>query len=74
MRERFETRVRPPFAARVLPLAEVYAELMANARRRGDAIGRSDGHIATAKAAGKSVATRDSAFRATGVPVINPWE
>ncbi|WP_174552876.1 hypothetical protein [Nocardia harenae] len=48
---------------------------MATARADGVAIGRYDGYIAaTAKAAGMSVATRDSAFRATGVPVINPWE
>lgn len=79
MLERFETRVLPLFAARVLPFdlacSEAYAELMAAARADGIAIGRSDGYIAaTAKAAGMSMATRHSAFRATGVPVINPWE
>ncbi|MEV0358689.1 PIN domain-containing protein [Nocardia sp. NPDC050697] len=79
MRERFETRVLPLFAARVLPFdlasSRAYAELMATARADGIAIGRSDGYIAaTAKAAGMSVATRDSAFRATGVPVLDPWE
>lgn len=79
MRERFETRIMPLFAGRVLPFgladAAEYADLMATARAAGIAIGRSDGYIAaTAKAAGMSVATRDSAFHASGVTVIDPWE
>jgi toxin FitB len=79
MGDRFETRIMPLFAKRVLPFdvaeAAAYAELMAAARAMGIAIGRSDGYIAaTAKAAGMSIATRDGAFRATGVHVIDPWE
>lgn len=79
MRQRFETRILPLFAGRVLRFdladADAYAELMAATRAAGITIGRSDGYIAaTARAAGMSVATRDAAFRATGVPVIDPWQ
>lgn len=79
MRERFETRILPLFTGRVLAFdladADAYAELMATARAAGITIGRSDGYIAAAAtAAGMSIATRDTAFEATGVPVINPWK
>lgn len=79
MLERFETRILPLFAGRVLAFdtadAQAYAELMAAARAAGITIGRSDGYIAAAaKAAGMSIATRGTAFEATGVPVINPWQ
>lgn len=79
MRERFETRILPLFTGRVLafdlPDADAYSELMATARAAGITIGRSDGYIAAAaKTAGMSIATRDTAFKATGVPVINPWQ
>ncbi|MGW4636052.1 hypothetical protein [Nocardia sp. NPDC004415] len=70
---------RQLFAGRVLPFgladAAAYADRMAAARVAGIAIGGSDGYVAaTAKAAGMYVATRDSAFRAPGITVIDPWE
>ncbi|MGW5219614.1 PIN domain-containing protein [Nocardia sp. NPDC004085] len=79
LRDKFETRVLPLFAGRVLAFdittSAVYAELMAAARATGAAIGTAEGYIAaTASAARMAVATRDTApFRATGVPVIDPW-
>ncbi|MGQ4617693.1 PIN domain-containing protein [Nocardia sp. R7R-8] len=79
LRDRFETRVLPLFAGRVLAFdvtaSAVYAELMAAARAIGGAIGTADGYIAaTAGAARMAVATRDTApFTAAGVPVIDPW-
>ena len=67
------------FGPRLLPFdaaaAEVYAQLVSDARARGLAIGVSDGMIAAiAKHHGLMVATRDIApFEAAGVPVVNPW-
>jgi toxin FitB len=74
-----ETRVLRLFAGRVLPFdlgcTQAYAELLAKARASGLAIASADGYIAAIAAAhGFAVATRDpSAFKAAGVPVINPW-
>ncbi|MEU2122849.1 type II toxin-antitoxin system VapC family toxin [Nocardia niwae] len=79
LRDRFEARVLPLFAERVLAFdltaSAQYAELVATARATGAAIGTADGYIAAiAGAARMAVATRDTApFRAAGVSVINPW-
>lgn len=78
--DRLEREVLPAFAGRVLTFdldaAQAYAELMARARARGQAIGGADGYIAaTAAVHGLAVATRDTRpFEAAGLAVINPWE
>lgn len=77
--ERLEHAVLPAFAGRVLAFdldtSKTYADLMAQARTEGKAIGKADGYIAaTAAAHGFMVATRDiSPFQAGGLEVINPW-
>ena len=77
---RLEGEVLPAFTARVLPFdldaTQAYADLMAEARTEGKAVGKADGYIAAiAKARGFTVATRDiHPFLAAGVAVINPWE
>ena len=55
--------------------AEVYARIVAQARRRGHPISVADAQIAAIATSRQfAVATRDEApFRAAGVPVINPW-
>lgn len=79
LHERLETQVIPAFAGRVLtfdlPAAQAYANLMANARNAGLAIGMADGYIAAiATVNGMTVATRDKdPFIAAGVSVIDPW-
>ena len=78
--DRLERDVLSVFTGRVLPFdldaSQAYAELMANAKTTGRAIGKADGYIAaTAVARGLIVATRDtSPFEAAGLNVINPWE
>lgn len=78
--ERLEAEVLPAFTSRVLPFdldaSKAYADLMAQAKAAGKAIGRADGYIAaTAAARGLMVATRDtSPFEAAGLNIINPWE
>jgi predicted nucleic acid-binding protein len=78
--ERLEKEVIPTFAGRVLPFdlgaSQAYADLMAQARAAGKAIGKADGYIAaTASACGLMVATRDiSPFESAGLKVVNPWE
>jgi toxin FitB len=78
--ERLEGEVLPAFMGRVLPFdleaSKAYADLMAQAKAVGRAIGRADGYIAaTAAARGLMVATRDtSPFEAAGLTIINPWE
>ncbi len=68
------------FDGRVLPFdieaARRYADLAVNARKTGKGFPTPDGYIAAIAAArGFAVATRDdSAFRAGGVPVIDPWK
>lgn len=77
---RLEEEVLPAFMGRVLPFdldaSQAYADLMAQARTAGKAIGRADGYIAaTAAAHSLMIATRDtSPFEAAGLIVINPWE
>jgi len=77
---RLEQQVLPHFAGRVLPFdlhtSQIYADLMAQARTTGKAIGKEDGYIAASAAAqGFVVATRDTRpFLAAGLPVINPWQ
>ncbi|WP_081162408.1 type II toxin-antitoxin system VapC family toxin [Ensifer aridi] len=77
---RLEGEVLPALAGRVLPFdldaSRSYADLMAQAKTSGKAIGKADGYIAaTAVAHGFMVATRDtSPFEATGLDIINPWE
>ncbi len=58
-----------------LRAAEVYARIVAQARRRGHPIAMADAQIAAIAASRQFVvATRDDApFKAAGVPVINPW-
>src|SRR5262245_55305 len=79
LHERLERDVLPLFAGRVLPFdlagSQVYADLMAQARAVGEAIGKADGYIAaTAAIRGLMVATRDTGpFEAAGVNVVNPW-
>ncbi|WP_280462732.1 type II toxin-antitoxin system VapC family toxin [Nocardia carnea] len=77
--EQLEDRILPLFTDRILPYdldaTTQYAHLMSTARAAGLAIAPADGMIAaTAAAAGFTIATRDTAFEATGVPVINPWQ
>ncbi|HEY1856365.1 type II toxin-antitoxin system VapC family toxin [Acidocella sp.] len=78
--DRFERDVLPLFAGRVVPFdldaSQAYADLMAQAKAAGHAIGNADGYIAaTAASRGFMVATRDaSPFAAAGLNVVNPWE
>lgn len=78
--ERLEKEVLPAFASRILPFdldaSQAYADLMAQARAAGKAIGMADGYIAaTAAAHGLMIATRDTGpFEAAGLNIINPWE
>ncbi len=79
LRSRLEEEVLPLFEGRVLPFdlaaSEAFATLMAAARAKGEAIGKTDGFIAAIAAAnGFAVATRDtSPFTAAGMIVIDPW-
>ena len=67
------------FGARILPFdarcAVIYAEIVSQACRRGNAIRTQDGQIAaTAKTSALAVATRDRRpFEAAGLKVIDPW-
>jgi predicted nucleic acid-binding protein len=78
--DRLERDVVPAFNGRVLPFdldaSQAYADLLAQARAAGKAIGKADGYIAaTAAAHGLMVATRDtSPFEAAGLDIVNPWE
>ena len=78
--ERLEREVLPAFTSRVLPFdldaSQAYAELMAQARAAGKAIGKADGYIAASAAArGFTIATRDTdPFKAAGLNTIDPWE
>lgn len=75
----FEDGIRPMFAGRVLDFDEsasiAYAELRADARRRGVALGNVDAFIAAiAHSRGFIVATRDtSPFEGVGLRVIDPF-
>lgn len=67
------------FEGRILPFntaaARRYADLAVAARHSGQGFPTPDGYIAAiATAHGFAVATRDaSAFKAAGVPIIDPW-
>ena len=67
------------FAGRILPFdlaaAQRYADLAVKARAAGKGFPTPDGYIAAIAAAhGFAVASRDeSAFRAAGMTVIDPW-
>lgn len=67
------------FGGRILPFdtdaARRYAALAVAARNSGKGFPTPDGYIAAiATARGFAVATRDaSAFKAAGVPIIDPW-
>lgn len=80
LHDRLERDVLPLFAGRILSIdldaSRAYADLMAEARASGRAIGTADGYIAaTAAVRGLTVATRDtSPFEAAGLKVINPWD
>lgn len=71
LRERFSGRILPVNEA----VAERWAELMADSRRRGITISAMDGLIAaTASCKGLSVATRNTSdFAGLGLVVVNPW-
>ena len=79
LHDRLEGEVLPIFNGRILPFnvrtSQFYAELMAEGRTSGKAIGRADGYIAATAAENHlAVATRDtSPFEAAGLRVINPW-
>lgn len=79
LHDRLERDVLPLFQGRVLPFdldaSQAYADLMAQAKAAGTAIGKADGYIAaTAAARGLMVATRDtSPFDAAGLKIVNPW-
>ncbi|MBB4566133.1 type II toxin-antitoxin system VapC family toxin [Rhizobium leucaenae] len=68
------------FDGRILPFdteaARCYADLAIAARNAGKGFPMPDGYIAAiATAHGFAVASRDaSAFKAAGVPVIDPWK
>lgn len=76
---RLEQDVLPLFSGRILcfdlDASQVYADLMARAKRKGKTIGRADSYIAaTAAARGLTIATRDvGPFEAAGLTVINPF-
>ena len=75
----FQEQVKALFDRRIVPFdlgaAEIYAQIVTRARRRGHAIAVADAQIAAIAASRQfTVATRDEApFQAAGVPVINPW-
>ena len=75
----FWSKTRDRFAGRIYSFddraAEAYGDLAAAAERAGRRINVADGQIAAiAKVHRMSVATRDAGdFRASGVPVVNPW-
>lgn len=77
--DRLEREVLGVFNGRVLSFdlnaSQSYAQIMAQAKQSGKAIGMADGYIAaTAASRGMVVATRDtSPFEAAGLTVINPW-
>ncbi|RWX81704.1 type II toxin-antitoxin system VapC family toxin [Neorhizobium lilium] len=79
LHDRLEGEVLPHFDGRILPFnvgtSKFYAELMADSRVSGKAIGKADGYIAATAAENHlAVATRDtSPFEAAGLKVINPW-
>jgi toxin FitB len=79
LRRSMDERVLPLFESRILAFdveaAEACAAVRARARAAGRGIGTADSYIAAIAAAnGLTVATRDTEpFRASGVPVINPW-
>jgi len=79
LRENLETRILPLFIGRVLsfdlPCTQIYADLIARARRAGLTIATADGYIAAIALASRlPVATRDTGpFEAAGVSVLNPW-
>lgn len=79
LRETFEASILPMFGGRVLsfdePASAAYAEIRADARERGRAIGDVDAMIAAiAREHRFAVATRDVApFEAAGVSVIDPF-
>ncbi|MFY8092812.1 MAG: type II toxin-antitoxin system VapC family toxin [Niveispirillum sp.] len=79
LKQRFEERILPAFADRILSFDMAatisYAAIRTRAKAAGLAIGVADGYIAAIAAArGLAVATRDDGpFRAAGLTVINPW-
>ena len=80
LRENLEQKILPMFVGRILAFdlacTQACADLIAQTRTAGLAIGAADGYIAAIAAAHRfAVATRDAGpFAAAGVPVINPWE
>lgn len=80
LHDRFEGEFLPLFHGRTLafdePATIAYANVRAQARAQGRAIGDFDALIASiASARGFMVATRDTApFKAVGVAVVNPFD
>jgi len=67
------------FAGRVLPFdsdaAKAFAVILAQMRRQGRTFSKSDAQIAAIAAVhSATIATRDTGFEHSGVPLINPWE
>ena len=79
LHDRLEVEILPLFVGRILSFdldaSRAYADLMAQAKSSGKAIGMADGLIAAlAQTHGLLVATRDvGPFAAVGLQVINPW-
>ena len=67
------------FAGRVLPFdsaaAKAYSVILSRMQRRGRTFSKSDAQIAgIATVHGATIATRDSGFEHSGVPLIDPWD
>ncbi len=67
------------FAGRVLPFdsaaAKAYSVVLSRMQRLGRAFSKSDAQIAAIAAVhGAAIATRDTGFEHSGVPLIDPWK
>lgn len=80
LQDNLEKRVLPLFTGQTVPFdmacTNIYATLLADARKAGLTVSAADGYIAAcAVANGFTVATRDTAlFRIAGLDAINPWD
>jgi predicted nucleic acid-binding protein len=70
--ERFSSRIIDI----TVPVANVWGELMADAKRRGIGLQAIDGFLAaTALAHNQTLVTRNiKDFEALGLPLLNPWD
>ena len=67
------------FAGRILPFdsaaAKAFSVILSQMQRRGRMFSKSDAQIAAiAQVHGATIATRDSGFKHSGVPLIDPWD